>query len=810
MSSSPRARTPWLLLLLSPLCGLLAVALAWKVLFWDAPTWSWDHVTSTLLDSLSLVLLSQPASAPEDSLTFSVARILAMLAFLSGASGVALELSRPVRDRLRLLNFGRKRFVGRVRAFLRGGSAREPATVIGLGWIGQPLASELLAEGRPVFGVTLDEDSPRAIRAYEEGVFVVSGDASNDPSVLDRARVDRAEDIFIATGSDTRNIDVAGKILERLSDGGPPEVRCHVHVEDPALSSNVRDHRFLQDSAGRVEFQLFSNPDLTARDLFFHERHGVVDYFLREYLDSGAEEVFHMFVFGFGRVGQAISLAVARYAHFPSSLRPRLTVLEDLARPEGQALVDRFLDRHPAFAPDGLELTRKRFQTGDRWSERAGRPRPSPYQTAELGRATGVTPVEYAVNAEFQALPSNQIDAPETLDLIQERLDLHVDHPVRSAAVICFDEEWQSFDAALRLQQALGARFIQEGGPQGELRARAELPIYVYLPVEQGFSRLITNRARRVRDDGSKMTFEVLRESVFPLKAFGEQENVNSVDWVTGGALQDYAAGIRAAHAVLRQRAVYTHPDFASSDFDAALHALEIKTRILGIEFLAESERASAMDETELLLADLWGGEVTEAHRRLEDRIEKIDGRLALTLEQFESMDFPDGPHLRHPDLKEALRKRLVLLDRVSDKGDPPREAALKEAKARVALRVVEEFGSMLRSDGDADLAARMEHNRWMGERLAKGWRFGPRSDVKKQRGTLVPWDDLHEGGAPSDIDDDERQYDRMQLPQIVLERAELGSLYPVIRRAAGGEATRVRGPSDGQPAAATAVPRTP
>ena len=38
---------------------------------------------------------------------------------------------------------------------------------------------------------------------------------------------------------------------------------------------------------------------------------------------------------------------------------------------------------------------------------------------------------------------------------------------------------------------------------------------------------------------------------------------------------------------------------------------------------------------------------------------------------------------------------------------------------------------------------AKMEHNRFMGERLVSGWRFGPHSNERKMRESLVPWEKL-------------------------------------------------------------------
>ncbi|MBD3160989.1 MAG: hypothetical protein GF346_02380, partial [Candidatus Eisenbacteria bacterium] len=48
---------------------------------------------------------------------------------------------------------------------------------------------------------------------------------------------------------------------------------------------------------------------------------------------------------------------------------------------------------------------------------------------------------------------------------------------------------------------------------------------------------------------------------------------------------------------------------------------------------------------------------------------------------------------------------------------------------------------------------ARMEHNRWLAERLLTGWTFGPRDDTRKKRPALVDWSHLSESEAKKDRD---------------------------------------------------------
>jgi len=70
-------------------------------------------------------------------------------------------------------------------------------------------------------------------------------------------------------------------------------------------------------------------------------------------------------------------------------------------------------------------------------------------------------------------------------------------------------------------------------------------------------------------------------------------------------------------------------------------------------------------------------------------------------------------------------------------------------------------------------MLARMEHLRWVEDRLRQGWYLGPRRDVAGKRSPyLVPWDELSE--EVRDLDRDSVR----AIPRLV---AELG--LSIVRR---------------------------
>lgn len=45
----------------------------------------------------------------------------------------------------------------------------------------------------------------------------------------------------------------------------------------------------------------------------------------------------------------------------------------------------------------------------------------------------------------------------------------------------------------------------------------------------------------------------------------------------------------------------------------------------------------------------------------------------------------------------------------------------------------------------ELDLLARREHERWMADKLSRGWTFGPRDDAARTHPCLIPYDELPE-----------------------------------------------------------------
>jgi hypothetical protein len=134
--------------------------------------------------------------------------------------------------------------------------------------------------------------------------------------------------------------------------------------------------------------------------------------------------------------------------------------------------------------------------------------------------------------------------------------------------------------------------------------------------------------------------------------------------------------------------------------------------------------------------------------------------------------------HLPFSNLREELARAIHEKYRQEQEGEtPPEDPAmrpweslpedLKESNRQQADQIPEKLrlvGLLIRpaqnakpaglalSPDELDKLARLEHDRWMAQKLAQGWTCGPVKDpVRKLHPSLVPWEDLPEAEKDKD-----------------------------------------------------------
>ena len=578
---------------------------------------TWSDAARIAFETAGLLVLQSPPRLP-GHWTFAVARVSAVMFAFLGTLGVLLELHRPASDRwIRLTSW-----------FARVVRQKRPAIVIGLGRVGGPLAKALRLQGRPVYAIALDDTTAPAAEARTLGTLVMLGDARDD-RLRHRLPLDGAPEIFIATGDDARNNEIAGELLVDAASRGSSGLRCFIHSADPTFAATLSTHHLLHDPAGRIVFSIFNLQEQAARAVLLNEQDGI----LRTHAPEG---VAHFILVGFGAMGQTLALQMGRLAHFDTLRRLRLTIVDHFA-----GAMTQFLERHPAFCPDPttFDLLKHRDLTvgeKDGWGCRAWRPADARWQSERPDA------VEYAVNAEFVDVPPAPAVPRAMIDALLARLTPAAaahEPRVSHVLVVASDNEQRNFETALGLRDALELARLEGAIDQ-------PVSMYVYLPTERGLAQILqvapdfqNSAAVRVHTFGSWTPSEAYEQAASP--------NVRKMAACVHDRYNK-AYGPGPAFEALS-------PMLQASNIDAAAH-LDLKLDAIGF---GRRRRASA-------------------------------------------------------------------------------------AETRPTLKL---------STAQLEMLARMEHNRWLAERLISGWRMGEKRTAtiggtqhdNRRRLSFVPWETLTE-----------------------------------------------------------------
>ena len=789
MSRPPR------LLAIAFLAGLTAFVLAW-VGFGEVEGMGWVERAFTAADVLTFGMHD---AAPAASGWLDGARLFALLGGLATVLGVAYEISPGVRVWFR-------------RVALRG--RMEPVVVIGLGWVGGALAAEVRREHRAVYALALDPSGPRAQAASRLGVLVEEGDATTEEG-LDRLPLARAAEVFIATGDDVRNLEIAGAIKKR-QDAVETERRVYVHVGDPSVGVTVAQREVLpSERVGDTWYRVFSVHENAA---------GSVVARIHRSASWADDEAVHVVLVGFGNLGRTLALRCARGLHGTNRRRLRMTVLHS---PAERDAVARFRALHPGFAPaPGFSLDAW-DPLQDFWHARAARPEATAWRTRDHDPHA----VEVAVLAEFveTATPVS----PDVTALLLERFRTRNGVSVQPAVVVATDDEGLNARYAVGLQDALAT---ERGWPADPTRRGdgtldlavlapptdglpAQVAIYPFLFDESGLAALVKPEPTEDELPTSRADWFAYHIGItYPVRPFGYRGESASYAVVTGRQEQEDARRLHEMYRLLSDTPEAPIPSaFETSNLDAVALAYLTLERY----FLAVPRRLSLQEATELDV--IW-----QPTLGLEDPV-MFDPDEAVGGEANSPSQLPSGQRQSFPVLEPAMRpyEWLGVVARASETADlevlralegkwahrlhPYLRAHPTETTAKAvcrqqriqevacwAQRCVErdlryramvgeqkryapfveatQTRKVLRAFkgeldevccGLADRLAEMEHNRWMAERLVFGWRAGTRSYMGRRRDTFRVWERLS---------DEERLYDRAHLPRLIIERmARLG-----------------------------------
>ncbi len=416
--------------------------------------------------------------------------------------------------------------------------------IAGLGPIGLQVLDDLRRNGRSEKIVVIESNpnSPWLDHARRQGADVVIGDAKLG-EVLEQARARYARSAFVATGNDGDNLEIAAELAERIRTGNEAvseNIKLYMHIEDGNLATSVQQHAGNLHETKNLDLRVFNVPRNVAAHLITRQ--------LWPHAPKEKDQVAHFVIIGFGTMGQALAVQLAKLAHFPNLKRSRFTIADR----DIQASATAFLSRYPRFTswtPGQLGVN-SFSDPADLWANSSG----------VLPKGVAVNhpdAVQYVANAKFMEITPTSADELFVKHLAEDFQSSSV--KVKPMVFICGQQDRENFDAAIAIKEKLACF----GYPN--------VPTFVWMPRQPALVAAL-ERDKRIQPFGECRIAASLEEIERPMR---------EVLAVT--LHNDYEA-----HAVKRGDKKTPNPwnerdPFRESNLEAADH-LHIKLAALGYE----------------------------------------------------------------------------------------------------------------------------------------------------------------------------------------------------------------------------------
>jgi hypothetical protein len=288
------------------------------------------------LQTLQLFALNVEAGA----LTSWQSQLGSLLAPLFSASVVAIALSRLIIPRWHRAWL---RYFPADDLFLGGGETAAAIARRRHGGHGRGAPRR-----RKTVGLDPHRDAPLVLAmddGFDGAAFTLEGDALV-PQDLNRVNAGRARNVWVHTGDDLRNLDVASRVLATRPGSAAvahPASRLFVHIRDTQL---IRARESLLGAAPRAHIEYFNLPRLAARALL---RRWPPPYLTDAGRRRTATEPLHLCIVGSGDLAAAILTYAAAHCVYdePTATCVRIT----LVGRDAAAQYHRILRRHPALDP---------------------------------------------------------------------------------------------------------------------------------------------------------------------------------------------------------------------------------------------------------------------------------------------------------------------------------------------------------------------------------------------------------------------------------------------------------------------------
>ncbi len=590
---------------------------------------------------------------------------------------------------------------------------RGHAVVCGLGEKGLRSTRAFRNAGLRVTCIDLDPTGDAADEARERGALVLKGDATQ-LLWLRTARADRAAHVVCACSDDAVNARIAALAVSLGAPLGDRAPSVHVHVRNPELAELLR-----ATSSG-----------LAAARLHFFNVHAV---WARAMLDhregpfaAPPDEPPRIAVLGTTALGTAVAVGAARRWHDrvrAAALDARARIV--LAGPEAEAACAAIATRYPA-VPRVCDLV-------------AATDPLQPSRPPDLGAL--LQPGGGAA-AVYVCLEDHSANLALALDAERQGDGVPVFLPATAATAelgpllvggeglcaVALPEDSESLELLHDQVRETLARAVHDA----YLADRRGDPGFGSEPADAAWERLREEyrSANRRHVDGILEQLRAVWLDVTPRYDWDEPLAALPPPAVEAMAELEHARWCR-------ERLGAGWRPGAERDDARRLHPLLVPWTDLP-EDAREIDRTLVRARPALLARAGYRIEPSPAReaaaRLLHERY--VDARLAAG---------ETGPSLLPwDDLPEELRARnranvdhiAVKLARIGCRAVP----AVLAAGPRAAV-----------TPDELEALARLEHERWVEERLADGWRLGPRDDESRMHSGLVPWEELPEAEREKD-----------------------------------------------------------
>ena len=229
-----------------------------------------------------------------------------------------------------------------LRAF-RLGCSKKHAVVCGVGDKASALIRDLGKKGRRVVAIDLNT-CKRSMQNLEDAKLFALEDDATRPECLEKAKVRTASEVFITTGNDSLNIEIASQIINLVRNLGRSRrfgrLACHVHLVDRQTSELFHQHQVFLEAASQVDIRTFNVYEKAARLLWRQK------LLARGPLAVSDARRMHVVIGGLGQMGEAVLLRIVKSGHFANGCKPAITVVDRNVA----AVQSRILYRYPRIA----------------------------------------------------------------------------------------------------------------------------------------------------------------------------------------------------------------------------------------------------------------------------------------------------------------------------------------------------------------------------------------------------------------------------------------------------------------------------